>query len=56
MKFTETGIWQNFINQGSLPKLEVETYVADDTIIKLGLTVTALIVVTVLMIKLSKSK
>lgn len=54
MKLKDTAIWQNLVNNGDLPKLEVETYIADNTIYKLGLVLMAVIVVAVLVIRITK--
>ena len=50
-----SGIWQNFVD-GQLPSMEVETFIADDTIYKLGITLVIVILVTVLVIRVTKPK
>lgn len=54
MNFFDTNLWSNFVNDGELPSMEVETYIADDTLIKSGLIICALIIVTVLVIRATK--
>lgn len=54
MAFKDSGLWQNFINEGDLPVMKVETYVADDTLIKAAIIICSLIVVTILVMRATK--
>lgn len=55
MQLFDTKLWSNFVNEGELPKMEVETYVTDETIIKLTIAVLFLIVVAFVLARLHKN-
>lgn len=54
MAFKDTEIYKDLVGKNQLPTIPVETYIAQDTLIKSGLIIMVLIVVTVLLIRATK--
>lgn len=53
MSIIDTGIWNKVINEGELPRMDVETYVSKETMVTFALIVFALVVASVLVIRLT---
>lgn len=54
MAFQDTQIFQDLVQKNQLPTIPVETYIANDTLIKSGMIIVCLIVITVLLIRVTK--
>ena len=54
MALKDTQIFKDLVNENVLPTWPIETHIADDSLIKAGVILMVLIIVTILVIRLTK--